>query len=48
MLIALYTIVILGGGGTFCPMVFIDEALDNTKTAIVDDDRRKEAIVILT
>lgn len=47
MLIALYTIFILGGGGTFGPMVFIDEALDNTKTAIVDDDRRKEAIVTL-
>ncbi len=47
MLIALYTIFILSGGGTFGPMVFIDEALDNTRTAIVDDDRRKEAIVTL-
>lgn len=47
MLIALYTIFVLGGGGTFGPMVFIDEALDNTKIAIVDDDRRKEAIVTL-
>ena len=47
MLIALYTIFFLGGGGTFGPMDFIDEALDNTKSAIVDDDRRKEATASL-
>jgi len=47
MLIALYTIFFLGGGGAFGPMDFIDEALDNTKSAIVDDDRRKEATASL-
>jgi hypothetical protein len=47
MLIALYTIFVLGGGGTFGPMDFINEALDNTDSAIVDDDRRKEAIATL-
>ena len=47
MLIALYTIFFLGGGSTFGPMDFIDEALDNTNSAIVDDDRRKEATASL-
>ena len=47
MLIALYTIFVLGGGGTFGPMEFIDEGLDNAKSAIVDDDRRKKAIATL-
>ena len=42
MLIALFTIFVLGGGGSFGPMVFIDEAMDNTKTVIVDKDRQKE------
>jgi hypothetical protein len=43
MALALYTIFVLSGGGTFGPMVFIDEALDSTKVVIVEDDRRKEA-----
>jgi len=47
MLIAIYTIFFLGGGGTFGPMNFIDEALGNTKAAIVDDDRRKDATASL-
>ena len=47
MLIALYTIFFFGGGGAFGPMDFVDEALDNTKSAIVDDDRRKEATASL-
>jgi len=47
MLIALYTIFVLSGGGAFGTMVFIDEALGNTKSAIVDSDRRKEATASL-
>jgi hypothetical protein len=47
MLIALYTIFVLSGGGSFGPMVFIDEALDSAKIVIVEDDRRKEATVAL-
>jgi hypothetical protein len=43
MLLALYTIFVLGGGGTFGPIVLIDEALDSAKVVIVEDDRRKEA-----
>ena len=41
MLIALLTIYLLGGG-SFGPMEFIDQANDTSKTAIVDDDQRKE------
>jgi hypothetical protein len=41
------TILFLGGGGVFGPIEFVDEALDNVKTAIVDDDRRKEATATL-
>ena len=40
MLIALMTIFILGGG-SFGPMVYFDEARDNAKSAIIDDDQRK-------
>jgi len=40
MLIALLTILFLGGG-TYGPMLFIEEASDTAKTAIVDADRRK-------
>jgi len=47
MALALYTIFVLSGGGTFGPMVFIDEALDSAKVAIVEDDRRKEATATL-
>lgn len=47
MLLALYTIFVLGGGGTFGPMVYIDEAIDNTKTVIVDKDRQKEVTAAL-
>jgi hypothetical protein len=43
MLLALYTIFVLGGGGTFGPIVLFDQALDNAKVVIVEDDRRKEA-----
>ncbi len=42
MLLALYTIFVLGGGGAFGPMLYISDAMDNTKTVIVDKDRRKE------
>ena len=47
MLIALFTIFILGGGGPFGPMVFIDDALENVESAIVEDDRRKETTATL-
>lgn len=47
MLIALYTIFVLGGGGSFGPMIFIDQAMDNTKTVIVDKDRQKEVTASL-
>lgn len=40
MLIALMTIFFLGGG-SFGPMLYIDAARDNAKSAIVDDDQRK-------
>lgn len=42
MLLALYTIFVLGGGSAFGPMLFIDDAMDNTKTVIVSKDRQKE------
>ena len=41
MLIALLTIFLLGGG-SFGPMEFFDQAKDTSKTAIADDDQRKE------
>ena len=47
MALALYTIFVLSGGGTFGPIVFIDEALDSAKVVIVEDDRRKEATATL-
>jgi hypothetical protein len=47
MLLALYTIFVLSGGGTFGPIVLIDEALDSAKIVIVEDDRRKEATATL-
>ena len=47
MLIALYTIFVLGGGSSFGPMIFIDEAMDNTKTVIVEKDRQKEVTASL-
>ncbi len=40
MLIALMTILFLGGS-SFGPMLYIDEARDNAKSAIMDDDQRK-------
>lgn len=40
MLIALMTILFLGGS-SFGPMLYIDEARDNAKSAIIDDDQRK-------
>ena len=42
MIIALLTILFLGGGGSFGPMDFFDQAKDTAKTAIVDDDQRDE------
>ena len=47
MLIALYTIFVLGGGGSFGPMIFIDEAIHQTKIVIVDKDRQKEVTTSL-
>jgi hypothetical protein len=47
MLLALYTIFVLSGGGTFGPMLFIDEALGSAKAVIVEDDRRKDATATL-
>lgn len=47
MLIALFTIFVLGGGNSFGPMIFIDEAMDNTKAVIVDKDRQKEVTASL-
>jgi hypothetical protein len=47
MALALFTIFVLSGGGTFGPMLFIDEALDSAKTVIVDDDQRKGATATL-
>jgi len=40
MLIALITIFFLGGS-SFGPMLYIDEARDNAKSAIIDADQRK-------
>ena len=42
MLVALFTIFFLGGGSPFGPMLFIDDAMKNTKTVIVDKDQQKE------
>ena len=47
MLIAIMTILFLGGGGAFGPMLFIESAMDNAKVAIADKDRRKEATATL-
>jgi len=47
MLIALMTIYFFGGGGVFGPVAFIDEALDNVDTAIVDDDQSKAVTTAL-
>ena len=47
MLIALFTILFLGGGSTFGPILYFDEALDHVEAAIVEDDRRKEATATL-
>jgi hypothetical protein len=47
MLIAIMTILFLGGGGAFGPMLFIDSAMDNAKVAIEDKDKRKEATATL-
>lgn len=42
MLIALLTILFLGGGTTSV-MSFLDDTGDSIKTVVVDDERRKEA-----
>jgi hypothetical protein len=42
MLVAIITILILGGGGAFGPMVFIDEARDNVENVITDEEQLKE------
>ena len=47
MLLALYTIFVLGGGGAFGPMLFIDDAIDRTKTVIVAKERQKEITATL-
>ena len=41
MLAAIITILILGGGGAFGPMVFIDEARDNVENVITDEEQLK-------
>jgi len=46
MLVALLTIILLGGGA-FGPMIFIDAATDNAKAEIVDADRRKKIVASL-
>ena len=41
MIAAIITILILGGGA-FGPMIYIDEARDNAKTAISDEDQQTQ------
>ena len=47
MLIAIMTILFLGGSGVFGPIAFVDEAIDNAKIAISDDDHRKATVAEL-
>ncbi len=42
MLAAIITILILGGGGAFGPMIYLDEARENAETVITDEDQQKE------
>ena len=41
MIVAILTILFMGGG-SFGPLIFINEADDNAKKVIIDADRRKE------
>lgn len=47
MLIAIMTILFLGGSGVFGPIAFVDEAIDNARIAISDDDHRKATVAEL-
>ena len=44
MLIALFTILLLGGSSTTGLLDFIGDARDEAKVVVVDDDRRAEAL----
>lgn len=44
MLIALMTILFLGGGGDSAALSYIADSLDAVKAIVVDDDRRDEAV----
>lgn len=46
MLIALFTIMILGGGST-APLAYIADTQDSVKIVMVKDDRQKEALSTL-
>jgi len=47
VLIAIMTILFLGGSGVFGPIAFVDEAIDNARIAISDDDHRKATVAEL-
>ena len=44
MLVALYTIFVLGGGFSFAISDFLDDMKQSTKTVVVNDEHRKEAL----
>ena len=44
MLVALYTIFVLGGGFSFAISDFLDDMKQSTKTYVVDDEHKKEAL----
>ncbi len=44
MLLALYTIFVLGGGFSFAISDVIDDIEQSTKTVVVNDEHRKEAL----
>jgi hypothetical protein len=44
MLVALYTIFVLGGGVSFAISDFLDELKQSTKDFVVDDEHKKEAL----
>jgi len=44
MLVALYTIFVLGGGLSITKTNFLDDMKESTKTFVVDDEHKKEAL----